>query len=253
MRRLGTMAVVAQVVMVGLLVGIAAAARTEFPNPPEPVPRALALGLLFVLPAIVGGIGVAGRDRALLAAAAILTSAGSVLAFSGVTLIFLAPALIFAVAAGEPEVPPSSQRRPLVVTALVLLIGSVIVTVAVLKLGIFTLPLLGVLLLAASLARIRPIRVPVGSALVVTAVVAAGIGAGLALFGMTETRCWQARQTETGIEYQIVPESAMSGPMGGDIIAAGCDSGVFTVRGAGIAAVLGLCAVGVAAARAARS
>ena len=94
LRWLGTLAVVAQLIMVALLFEIMASARSDFPNPPEPVPRSLALGLLFTLPAIIGAVGVVSRDRALLAAGAILASAGSVLAFSGVTLIFLVPALI---------------------------------------------------------------------------------------------------------------------------------------------------------------
>ena len=123
-----------------------------FPNPPEPVPRGLALGLLYTLPAVIGAVGALRRRRSMLAAAAVLSCAGSMLAFSGVTLVFLVPALVFATAAGvtsgvTPRARPSWR-------ALVLLALSVAaVVVAVLRLGILVLPLLVLFVLALEVGR----------------------------------------------------------------------------------------------------
>src|SRR5947207_4818778 len=72
-------------------------------GPPEPVNRGLALGMIYALPAVVGGLGAWTGRRPLLAAAALACAVGSVLSFSGVTLLFLIPALLFAVAAASPR------------------------------------------------------------------------------------------------------------------------------------------------------
>src|SRR5436190_6875493 len=72
-------------------------------GPPEPVNRGLALGMIYALPAAVGGLGAWTGRRPLLAAAAVACAVGSVLSFSGVTLLFLIPALLFAVAAAAPR------------------------------------------------------------------------------------------------------------------------------------------------------
>lgn len=247
-RRLGLVGAAAQL-GIALLFGGLAGSRGAFPSPPEPIPRGLALGLLFALPAILGFIGAVSRDRATLAATAVLAAAGSVIAFSGVTIVLLIPALLFASAAGQGDGDRARPQRPWVVTVIVGVLGSVAMVLAALTIGILVLPLVVIGVLGLSLARVR--RVPsTGSAAVVVVIVAAGIGAGWALFGMTETRCWEARQTSRGVEYVTVPESTTLGPISGQTIAGGCDGGAFRPQGAGIAAILGVGAIGVAALRA---
>lgn len=223
-----------------------------FPNPPEPVPRGLALGLLYTLPALIGALGALRRRRSMLAAAAVLSCAGSILAFSGVTLVFLVPALVFATAAGvtsgvTPRARPSWR-------ALVLLALSVAaVVVAVLRLGILVLPLLVLFVLALEVGRgLRAHAAGPGSqvagSLLAVVVVCLGIGAGWALLSMTEMRCWEAYQTPDGIEYRTVPDpgtGSITLEPGG--IGGGCDSGALTMRGAITASALGLTAVALAA------
>ncbi|HJP70560.1 MAG TPA: hypothetical protein VJ975_02480 [Candidatus Limnocylindria bacterium] len=249
--RFGALGLAGVALQLGLAVlfAVLAGSRGTFPAPPEPIPRGAALGILFALPGIVAAIGVASRDRGALTAAALLALAGSVIAFSGVTVVFAVPALLFAVAAGQADTGERRPRRPFALTVAVGIIGAIGMVVAVLGLGILVLPLgvLGVLCL--SLARLR--RLPsIPSTAAAMLIVAAGIGAGWSLFTMTETRCWEAYETPTGIEYVTVPESSTVGPTDADMIAGGCDSGVFTAQGAGVATILGLGALGVAALRA---
>jgi hypothetical protein len=228
-----------------MLIGSIANGGGAFPGPPEPIPRGPALFLLLGLPAVIGALGAVSGERALLAAAAVLAASGSVIAFSGITVMFMLPALLFAVAAGDTGAAVRPRRR-IRASLLVLVVGGAIVVVAVLRLGIFVLPLIVLVVLAFSLATARVRQPPIGAVLVAAAIVFAGVGAGCALLGLTETRCWEAYQTPSGIEYRSVPESTTHFVASPEMIAAGCDSGALTARGAGIAAVLGLGAVGVA-------
>jgi hypothetical protein len=84
-----------------------------------------------------------------------------------------------------------------------------------------------------------------GEALVAVGIVALGIGAGWALLSVTETRCWNARETGTGIVYETATGGFVLGT--GGLVATGCDSGVLTATGAALAAALAVAAVGVAA------
>jgi hypothetical protein len=218
------------------------------------VPPGLAIGLLYAVPGVIAALGATGSRRSLLAAAAFASAAGSVVAFSGVTIIFLVPALLFAAAAGAGETRSAARsattwRFGRLVAFAVLAVP--VVVLAVLTLGIFVVPAIVLLVLAIEIARgAAPTSVGNQLAGLGIAAVVAGlvIGSGFMLFAMTETRCWEAYQTPSGIEYRTVPETegtvVQSGP---DQIAGGCDSGALTPRGAALAALLSGGAIGVAA------
>jgi hypothetical protein len=243
---------VVQLALAALLGGIAGR-PDAFPNPPEPIPRGLALGLLYALPAATGALGAIGGRRSLLAAAAVMSTIGSVVAFSGVTLVFLVPAVVFARAAGTTSGvrPP---QRPSWRTLVLLTLAMVAVVVAALRIGILVLPLLVLSVVGleigrgATHARAR-LSSQVGGLLLTVGVVGLGISAGWALLSMTETRCWKAYQTPAGIEYWTVPDPGAA-PMafGRDAIAGGCDGGTLTGQGAATASALGLTAIALAAA-----
>lgn len=250
MRMLGLTGAGAQLGLAVMLAGIAGGS-SSFPSPPEPIPRGIALFVLFGVPGAIGAIGALSSDRALLAAAAILSAAGSVIAFSGITLVFLAPALAFAVAAGGGTGAEPRPRRPIVISIAVLLGGGAAVVLTVLWLGLFAFPLIALVVLGLGLARGRQRRLSLGGVVATLLIVAAGVGAGWSLFALTETRCWEAHRTPSGIEYRTVPETSTHiFPANTEIVASGCDGGALTPRGAGIAAVLSLGAIGVALARA---
>lgn len=188
----------------------------ETVGPPEPVNRGLALGLIYALPAAVGGLGAWAGRRSLLAAAAVACAVGSVLSFSGITLLFLIPALLFALAAAAPGGAYAASR------------------------GAPDAPKAGRDWSGAF----------VGLTLAV-ALVALMVGSAVSLLALTEAQCWIGEENPDGvIVYEIVPDiNGISVQSKGE--SAGCSSGVLTVRGAVVAAVLGLGALGLAV-RAAR-
>ena len=257
MRAMGLAAVAVQLALAALLGGIATGSGA-FPNPPEPVPRGLALGVLYALPAAVGALGALGRRRSLLAAASVLSAIGSILAFSGVTLIFLVPSLLFAAAAGAMASAHTSRWRPSWRALVGVAVGIVTAVLAATRLGVFVLPALVLLLLGLEVMRAARNAPTVGprldALLAAVMIVGLGSGAGWTLLTMTETRCWQAYQTPHGIEYRSIPDPG-AGPieLRGDGIAGGCDGGSLTVQGASLAAGLGLMAVALAALVARRS
>lgn len=77
-------------------------------SPPEVVPRGLVLGLLFVVPAIVGLLGVSRRDPVLLAAAGVAAVAPSWLSVATLPLI-LPGVLLLAASAGATRTEPRSR------------------------------------------------------------------------------------------------------------------------------------------------
>jgi hypothetical protein len=245
-------------VQLGLAVflGVLASGPGTFPDPPEPVPRGLAMVGLYALPAVIGAIGAMRGRRSLLAAAAVMSTVGSVLAFSGVTLLFLIPAFVFAAAAATSSAPQvRAGPPPLLVVVVALAIVAMLVTlVLALRLGILVLPALMLLVIGLAVARgtertrTRAADAARGLAMG-AAVVALGIGAGWTLLSMTETRCWRAFETPSGIESEIRPgadEGLVTSEPG--MVAGGCNSGVLTVRGAAVAAALGISSVALAAA-----
>jgi hypothetical protein len=251
-RSLGLLGSVVQLALAALL-GWIATRPAEFPNPPEPIPRGLALGVLYALPTLIGALGAIGTRRAVLAAAAVVSTVGSVLAFSGVTLVFLAPALIFAAAAGAGPSTSIRPRRPIWLTALVLAVGVPTVVLIASRIGVFILPALLLMIIGLQIGRgAWSSQLPAGADLpglaLAAVIVSCGIGAGWALLATTETRCWEAERTPDGVVYRIVPDPG-EGPMptGPDAFAAGCDSGVLTPRGAALATFLAAASVGLAA------
>jgi hypothetical protein len=251
-RVLGLIGSVIQLALAALLGGIASRPDV-FPNPPEPIPRGLALGLLYALPAAIGALGAMGGRRPLLAAAATLLTVGSVLTFSGVTLVFLVPAIVFGAAAGATS-ENRPLRRPSRLALVLMTLAIVAVVVAALRIGIFALPVL--LLLVLGLERWRAagqrrtvVSPAIGAVVLAIGVVVLGISAGWSLLSMTETRCWKAYQTPSGVEYRSIVDPG-TGPitLGRDAIAGGCDSGALTGQGASTASALGLAAIALAAA-----
>jgi len=208
LRLIGYFAAENQIVLAIALLGLVNQLRDPV-GPPEPVNRGLALGLVYALPAVAGGLGAWAGRRSLLAAAAVACAAGSVISFSGVTLLFLIPALLFAVAASAPRgaaAPPGAETAP------------------------------------------RPARdwssAVRGLALAIV-LAALMVGSGVSLLALTEARCWIGEENPSGtIEYRIVPD--IYGVSVGKGETAGCSSAVLTVRGAVVAAVLGLGALGLA-------
>lgn len=230
------------------MLGGIAAGTEAFPNPPETIPRGAALGLLYMVPAAIGALGAIRLRRSVVTAAAVLAASGSILAFSGVTLVFLVPALLFAASVRAPG--RTSGLRPRATTLALAGLAIPLAAVAALKIGIFALPLIVLAVLALGLIsgsrRGRPApSAALGGAAVATVIVVLGLAAGWTLFSMTETRCWQARQTEGGIVYEARTGDALGG--GDGLIAAGCDSGALTTAGAGLASILAVAAIGVAA------
>ena len=208
-RLVGYFAAENQIVLAIALLGLVNQLRDPV-GPPEPVNRGLALGLIYALPAVVGGLGAWAGRRSLLAAAAVACATGSVLSFSGVTLLFLIPALLFAVAAAAPRgagaAPQGAETAPRAAPEL-------------------------------------PSAV-VGLALAIV-LVALMLGSAVSLLTLTDARCWVGEENPTGtIVYEIVPDIYGVSVSKGET--AGCSSAVLTVRGAVVAAILGLGALGLA-------
>ena len=256
-RAVGLAGAAIQVVFAAIMALLAGRPDT-FPNPPHLIPRGVALGVLFALPAIIGAIGALRGRRSLLAAAAVLSAFGSVLSFSGITLLFLAPALMFGAAAG-PGGDTTQRQKPSWHAVGILVLAATAVVVASLQLGIFVIPLIVLLVVALQLSRgatrgggrtTQPLRGLV-AALAIVALVG---GAGVALLGMTGTQCWRAYRTPAGIEYRDAPGTVAAGTinLGPDEIAGGCESGVPTPAGLAVASLLSLAAIGIAVATARR-
>ncbi|NJD27097.1 MAG: hypothetical protein FIA92_02230 [Chloroflexi bacterium] len=88
----GLVGVVAQLVFAIALGGLS---LSQGHASPEPLPRGLAIGLLYATPAVVGWLGTVARRRSLLLAAAAADVVGAPLSWSFVTLLFLVPAILF--------------------------------------------------------------------------------------------------------------------------------------------------------------
>jgi hypothetical protein len=91
-------------------------------GPPPLVPRPIALGAMFMLPAAVAAIGAVRRSGPILTAAGVLCLGQSFVAFSGVTIPFVVPAflLLLILGARSPvtERPPRALAGALLVVAL---------------------------------------------------------------------------------------------------------------------------------------
>lgn len=251
MRALGLVGAAVQLALAVALGGLAMGASGGFPNPPEPVPRSLALRVLYALPAAVGALGALGGRAAVLGGAAAATAVGSFLAFSGVTFVFLIPALLFTVAAGarrsDRDRPHWSAWR----VALFVAVAIPLAFAAVMTWGIYAVVVIGLGMFLVEFVRGAagvPATAQVRGPVVGFAIAGLLVGAGWALFAITETRCWTAHKTPEGIVYREAPESrsVTVGP-GSDQIAGGCNGGTLTLRGAAVSALLGLGAIGLAA------
>lgn len=233
-----------------LLLGLVASAAGSTGVPGE-IPRGIVLASLLGAPAVIGGLGAVSGRRVLLIAAGILCLCLSVLAFSGVTLILLVPALLFLRASVSDVAVPRARKpsNPLRLLGLFALAVPVAL-LAVSRLGIFgLLPLVAFGGLAAGLGRSGALRARPKDALTGVVVIGLVIGATFAAFAFTQTVCWNARQTPTGLVYERIPVSDESGPIGGNtgIVASGCSSGEPTIEGAALAGVLLIGSVAISA------
>lgn len=275
-RTLGRAAVVAQVAGAILIAMVASAAGANGGfRPPEPISRSVVLGGLFLVPAVIGALGLAGERQAIVAAAGFVAMVDAVLSFSGVTFVFLVPAvMLVASAVGAFERVPATRpagrvmRGRLSWRLLGLMAAVPLAIIAVLALGVLAVPLFGAFALivgarrGASGARpwtIRRAMAPVGVGAIVVALAVASIAA---LFALTTAECWTAYRTSTGIRYDVRPWPAGGmGGMGGTgeiggtgelqaadgAIAAGCANGIISPTGLAAAGVLALAAIGVSA------
>jgi len=147
------------------------------------------------------------------------------------------------------------QRRPLIVmaAALLCLVGTILSTATI---G-FALPGL-VLIMFGSRIGESPGRRR-AEALTAASVVVLVVGAAIALLGMTEERCWQASGSRADPTYTVIPCGGQGGSgdsaqgfvggtaqgggqgtiaVGGQIFAGGSDSGVLTIGGGLVEALL---------------
>jgi len=228
----------------------------------SPLP-ALSLAALFGAAAVVGAIAAWSRRRPLFLAAGLVTGGLSVLAFSGVTLVLLVPAVLFFYSTDGNLVPPA--RRPVLWFHA---LAAAVLTLLIAFVGLFTLGIVSLLLVAIGLplvvGLVHGVRVALlerdGSAIVdltrraidvaLAGAITLMVGlAAVALFSNTETVCWRQHETAQGRWIEQLPASAESpvvtgssggatvfsfesGPVSGDVTAAGCDSGVVTPYGA---------------------
>lgn len=224
-----------------LLLGVVASAAGSAGVPAE-VPRGVVLAALLGAPAAIGGLGAVSGRRILLVAAGILSLCLSVLAFSGVTLILLIPALLFLRASVTDTADPRPRQAPNRLRLLVLFALAVpVALLAVTRLGIFgLLPLVAFGGLAAGLGRNGALRQRPTDVFVGIVLIGLVLGATYAALAFTQTICWNARQTPSGLVHERIPASEGSGPIGGEtsIVASGCSSGEPTIEGTALASVL---------------
>lgn len=101
-RYVGLVGALTQLALAGI---VAAVATILADSPPEPIPRGIALGLLYAVPAAIGAIGAVAGRRSLLIAAGVAAAVGSSLSIA--TLAFLIPALLFVAAATRQGTKPA--------------------------------------------------------------------------------------------------------------------------------------------------
>ena len=172
-----------------------------------------------------------------------------VAACAGILVVALVPALV-AVRWPDPFGPPDPIPRWLVLGLVVaapaaigaigihrrdraLLVAAAGLCLPLGLLSVATLPILipaALLLVAAVMANASGRRF---GWLVAIAIVALGVGSLAGLLGTTETRCWLAVDTPSGLIYREATEAEIEGPIGGTggPVGAGCDGGALTIRG----------------------
>jgi hypothetical protein len=111
----GELGVVAQL---AFAIGIGIVATFASHPTPEPIPRGLAVGLLYATPAVIAALGIVGGRVSLLLAAAVLDVLGAPLSWSLVTLLFLVPAILFVGHAGRASAVAAATASSRVVGAL---------------------------------------------------------------------------------------------------------------------------------------
>jgi hypothetical protein len=250
-RRLGLLAAALAALCAAGLAFVAASNQT--PGLPAEVPWPFVFGAILGTPALIGALGAMSGRRVLLVAAGILCVVDSILSFSGVTLVFLVPALIFVRAAAAA---PPARREPVRLphwAALAALAVPVALLVS-LNLGIFgVVGLVAIGGVAPFLLGRGRFSVPWREALIGVVVVGLVLGALYSAFANTQTICWNATSTPTGVVYERIPVQDEFGPIGGDpgIVASGCAGGQPTIEGAALTGILlvGAMAIAVQAAR----
>lgn len=223
----------------------------DLPGPPDTGARTAMVYLLLATPGVVGLVGVIGRRRVLHVAAGLLCMLQAVIAFSGVTLVFLVPALLFLRAGLGGRTAPDRRaidaRRLVALSAVAVPVALLIVAWAGV-IGVLVLTAIGSVGAVVSGGHLpaRPVR-PIrrSDAIAAAAIVALVVGAWVSLFTLTEEVCWIASPAPDGsLTYRRIPVTNTISLRSTEV-AGGCDSGVPTIEGLGISAVLAIGAVGV--------
>jgi hypothetical protein len=165
--------------------------------------------------------------------------------------------------------PPETVPRPIFLVIL-LMVPAAVAAIGAIELSRPVLIAAGILCLAQSFIAFSGVTIPfivpgfllltVGSrsstidttpraAIAGVVIVILGIGALATPFALTQTTCWVARAGADGtvIYTQTPATDTHSGTLNLGDLGSGCGSGELTVEGAGLAAVLAVCAIGLAA------
>ena len=139
-----------------------------------------------------------------------------------------------------------------------LALAAPVAVLAVLNFGVFgVVGLVALSGVVAILARRGRPAVGLRDAVTGIAVVGLVLGAMFAALTNTQTICWNARSTPTGVVYERIPVQQEFGPIGGDtgIVASGCAGGQPTIEGTALTSILlvGAIAIAAEAARTGRS
>jgi hypothetical protein len=246
-------AAMAALCAVGL--GLVAAAN-QTPGLPAEVPWPVVLAALLGTPPLIGALGAISGRRSLLFAAGILCLVQSVLAFSGVTLVLLVPGLVFLRAAAATPTPPRAVHEPVDVLRWIVLIALAVpvALLVVLNVGVLgTVGFVALMAVVATLARRGRVSIRPRDALIGIAVVGLVVAAMYAALTNTQTICWNARSTPTGLVYERIPAQEESGVISAEsgIVSSGCAGGQPTIEGLALTAVflVGAIAIAVQAAR----
>ena len=150
--------------------------------------------------------------------------------------------LLFAVPGVIAALGVRGSRPSLLVAAVVMDMAGVLLSFATL---VFVVPAGMFIAHAAATATMPPrLSAVVRSAVVGVAVIALVVGAGIALLTTTESRCWTAYNSPTGMRYTFSPyvdSGETSVPT--DAVAAGCDTGLLSAQGEATAAALAIGAI----------
>jgi hypothetical protein len=86
-----------------------------------------------------------------------------------------------------------------------------------------------------------------GQLVLAAAIAVLVVGAGASALLITDSACWVAHQTALGTYIEALPYSEGGMTLAGDITSGGCSTGLISLRGAGLGALLAAAALGLVA------